>query len=99
MNEEEKVDGKAEFFEEDDFRVKINRAYLSLEIRITIDHLKKNTGARLVSQQGRAIDIHPKTLQCYYGLRSLIYDYTQLYGKNAELEAMRDRWGVLNQKR
>lgn len=83
-----------DFFEEDALRAKINRTFLGLEIKITIDHLMDYGGARLISQQGRGIDVHPETLKCYYELLSLIYDYTKMYGKKPELEAMRDKWAT-----
>lgn len=83
-----------EFFEEDSLRAKINRTVLGLEVRITIDHHLNRTGARLISQQGRGIDVHLETLKCYYELLSLISDYTKMYGKKTELEAMRDKWAT-----
>jgi|SRR3989344_6568157 len=82
------------FFEEDVLNAKINRAYFGLEIRITVDHLLHHSGAKLVSQQGKSIDIRPKTVEQYWKLQSLIYDYTKMYGKNQGIEEIKNKWAT-----
>ena len=99
MDGEDSDEKIEKFFAEDDLRAKINRTFLGLEVRITLDHhLLKHSGATLVNQQGRSIDVHPNTVQRYYELRSLIYDYRKLYGKNPEIEAIRNKWSLPNQR-
>ena len=82
------------FFEEDDLRANINRTYFGLEIRINVDHLLHHTGAKLVDQQGKVKDVHPKTIEHYLGLQSLIYDYTKMYGKNPSMEEIKNKWAT-----
>ncbi|MDP3698012.1 MAG: hypothetical protein Q8R47_00345 [Nanoarchaeota archaeon] len=81
-----------ESFTEEELHAKINRAVLGMEVRITLDELMKYTRAQLVSKEGRAIDVYPTTVERYQELCSLIKDYTKLYGKNPELEAIKERW-------
>ena len=82
----------------DPLRHQINQAFLSLETRITVDRLLNRTGAKLVKQQGREVQVHPDTVRSYFHLYSLIYDYMKRHQENAEpqdlqlLEAMRDKW-------
>ncbi|MDO8510947.1 MAG: hypothetical protein Q7S55_02165 [Nanoarchaeota archaeon] len=87
------------FFEEDALSAKINRAALGLEVRITFDDLFDKTGAKLVNQQGKVKDVDPKTVECYWGLQSLIYDYTKQYGKNPGIEVIKNKWTTPARKR
>jgi|SRR3989338_7996856 len=89
-----RFDQKVEAFSEDELRKKINKTYLELEIRITVDHLLKHDGATLVNQRGQSIEVHPETVNHYAKLTSLINDYTSLYGANPELESMNNKWGT-----
>lgn len=77
---------------------KINRAYLGLELRITIDHLLNQAGARLVNRQGRSIDVHPDTAQKYQELQSLIHDYIKEFGTDPNIEEIKNKWAVLTRK-
>jgi len=93
MNDPDEFNRKIQqFFEEDGLLAKINRIFLGFEVRITIDHLLNHTGAKLVSQKGRAIDVHPDTVKHYWKLQSLIYDYTKLYGINSSVEEIKNKW-------
>src|SRR3990167_8713881 len=82
------------FFEEDALSAKINRTTLGLEVRITFDGLFDKTGAKLVNQQGKVKDVDPKTVECYWGLQSLIYDYIKEFGINQDIEEIKDRWAT-----
>ena len=80
------------FFEEDSHCAAIQRKYLVLELLITVDHYFDHRGAQLVSQKGRAIDVHPNTIKHYWELESLIFDYTKLYGANPNVEEIKNKW-------
>ncbi len=91
--DEEIFDNKVqEFFEKDELQARISRAVLSFETRITIDHLLNRTGAKLVNQQGRSIDVHPHTLIRYWEVQSLIFNYVKTYGTNQAFEDIKDKW-------
>ncbi len=93
MDDRDQFDQRiTDFFTKDELHAKINRTYFGLELRITIDHLMNHTGAQLVNQQERSIDVHPKTVEYYFKLSSLIYDYTSAYGKNPDLEVLKNKW-------
>ncbi|HLD39838.1 MAG TPA: hypothetical protein VJB13_01735 [Candidatus Nanoarchaeia archaeon] len=81
-----------DFFAEDSHCAAIQRKNLILELLITTDHYLEHKGATLVSQKGRAINVHPDTVKHYWELQSLIYDYTKLYGKNQDLEELKNKW-------
>jgi hypothetical protein len=92
MNPEE-FDRKIQrFFAEDDLSAKINRTFLGLEMRITLDHFLNNKGAKLVSSREREIDVHPATVKRYWELQSLIYDYIKSYGSNPQIEEIKNKW-------
>lgn len=93
---DEKIfDGKIRnFFAEDSHCAAIQRKYMLLELLITADHLLNHNEAQLVSQKGRTINVHSYTIKHYWELQSLIYDYTKLYGKNPDLEAMKEKWAT-----
>ncbi len=78
--------------DEQDLRAKINRTFLGLEVRITVDHLLNHAGAQLVSPKGRSIDVHPDTVKRYFELCSFIHYYTKQYGKNQDLEELKNKW-------
>ena len=80
------------FPSENIFRQHISRVALSLETRITIDFLKGNYGAKLVNQQGKAIDVHPTTIERYQELCSLIDAYTKSYEEKLEFKVLKDKW-------
>lgn len=74
---------------------RIKRVFFELELRITIDHLLNHTGAKLVSQQGREIDVHPETVKHYHESCSLAYDYITAYWPSSDaqaVKALRDKW-------
>ena len=82
------------FFEEGALHAKINRTYLSLEMRITADHLLNHAGAQLINSQGRSIDVHPDTVKKYWELQSLIYDYIKGFGTDPGIEEIKNRWAT-----
>ena len=91
-DDKESLDVQRKGLKEDVLHSKINKAYFSLEIRITVDHLLSLTGARLVNRQGRSIDIHPETAKKYVELQSLIYDYTKEFGTDPGIKEIKDKW-------
>lgn len=93
MDEDDLFDEKiVKFFDEDSRCAAIQRKNLMLELLITADHFLNNKGAQLISSRGRAIDVHPLTINHYWELQSLIYDYTKLYGKNPAIEEIKNKW-------
>ena len=85
-------------FAEDSHCAAIQRKNLILELLITTDHYLDHKGAKLVSQKGRSIDVHPDTVKHYWELQSLIYDYTKLYGINQSIEEIRNKWTTPRRK-
>ncbi|GEM_PF-4523692 len=81
-----------EFFTEDQLHAKINRTYFGLELRITFDGFLNKSGAQLVNQEGIIIDVHQKTLERYWELRSLIHQYIRTYGTNPIMEEIKEKW-------
>lgn len=78
----------------DPLRAKINRTYLGLEARITLDRLLNHSGAKLLGPEGE-VNVHPDTVKRYFELCSLVHDYIKAYWPSSDAQAVKallDKW-------